>query len=155
MTESGKHCGKRRNCSFWAISSFVTVFSKSRLLQRRQKASIWGKGSIVWAISPFATIVSTTSVSATQIEQKTHFDASETDDFQKRCRKTEFLPFATIFTSLNRWLQSHNLGISAFLPRCLQNRLLQIRYMWERANDAIDQIGRRSLTYITTYCKDL
>ena len=27
-----------------AISSFVTMFSKSCLLQRRQKASIWGKG---------------------------------------------------------------------------------------------------------------
>ena len=35
---------KKRNCSFWAISSFNTMFSKSRLLQRRQKASIWGKG---------------------------------------------------------------------------------------------------------------
>ena len=44
MTWRGKHCGKRRNCLFWAISSFVTMFSKSRLLQRRQKASIWGKG---------------------------------------------------------------------------------------------------------------
>ena len=44
MTKSGKYCGKRRNCTFWAISSFVTMFSKSRLLQRRQKASIWGKG---------------------------------------------------------------------------------------------------------------
>ena len=30
MTKSWKHCGKRRNCSFWAISSFVTMFSKSR-----------------------------------------------------------------------------------------------------------------------------
>ena len=39
-----KHCGKRRNCTFCAISSFVTKFSKSRLLQRRLKASIWGKG---------------------------------------------------------------------------------------------------------------
>ena len=28
MTKSGKHCGKRRNCSFWAISTFVTVFKK-------------------------------------------------------------------------------------------------------------------------------
>ena len=27
---------------------FVTMFSKSRLLQRRQKASIWGKGLIKW-----------------------------------------------------------------------------------------------------------
>ena len=44
MTKSGKHCDKRRNCTFCAISSFVTMFSKSRLLQRRQKASIWGKG---------------------------------------------------------------------------------------------------------------
>ena len=44
MTKSGKHCGKRRNCSFRAISSFVTMFSKGRLLQGRQKASISGKG---------------------------------------------------------------------------------------------------------------
>ena len=44
MTKSWKHCGKRRNCSFWAISSFVTLFSKSCLLQRLQKVSIWGKG---------------------------------------------------------------------------------------------------------------
>ena len=28
MTKSGKHCVKRRNCTFWAISSFVTMFSK-------------------------------------------------------------------------------------------------------------------------------
>ena len=46
MTKSGKHCGKRRNCTFCAISSFVTMFSKSHLLQRRQKASICGKGLI-------------------------------------------------------------------------------------------------------------
>ena len=39
MRKSGKHCVKRRNCTFCAISSFVTMFSKSRLLQRRQKAS--------------------------------------------------------------------------------------------------------------------
>ena len=44
MTKSGKHCGKRRNCTFCAISSFVTMFSKGRLLHRRQKVSIWGKG---------------------------------------------------------------------------------------------------------------
>ena len=33
MTESEKHCGKRRNCLFRAISTFVTMFSKSCLLQ--------------------------------------------------------------------------------------------------------------------------
>ena len=27
--KSGKHCGKRRNCTFCAISSFVTMFSKA------------------------------------------------------------------------------------------------------------------------------
>ena len=32
-SKSGKHCDKRRNCTFCAISSFVTMFSKSRLLQ--------------------------------------------------------------------------------------------------------------------------
>ena len=46
MTKSGKHCGKRRNCTFCAISSFVTMFSISRLLQRHPKAFIWGKGLI-------------------------------------------------------------------------------------------------------------
>ena len=44
MTKSGKHCGKRRNCTFCAISYFVTMFSKSRLLQRCPKAFILGKG---------------------------------------------------------------------------------------------------------------
>ena len=44
MTKIGKHCGQRSNCSFWAVSSFVTMFPKSRLLQRRPKASKWGKG---------------------------------------------------------------------------------------------------------------
>ena len=44
MTKSGKHCGKRRNCTFCAISSFITMFSKSCLLQRRANAFIWGKG---------------------------------------------------------------------------------------------------------------
>ena len=29
MTKSGKHCGKRRNCTFCAISSFVTMFSEA------------------------------------------------------------------------------------------------------------------------------
>ena len=51
MTKSGKHCGKRRNCSFWAISYFVTMFSKSCLLQKRQKTSIWGKGLIYFHIN--------------------------------------------------------------------------------------------------------
>ena len=50
MTKSGKHWGKRRNCSFWAISSFVPMFSKSCLLQRHQKASIWGKGLTLFHI---------------------------------------------------------------------------------------------------------
>ena len=44
MTKSGKHCGKRKKMLVLAISSFVTMFSKSRLLHRRQKAFIWGKG---------------------------------------------------------------------------------------------------------------
>ena len=43
MTKSGKHHGKRRNCTFCAILSFVTMFIKSHLLQRRPKAFIWGE----------------------------------------------------------------------------------------------------------------
>ena len=35
MTKSGKHCGKRRNCTFCAISSFVTMFSESVYMRER------------------------------------------------------------------------------------------------------------------------
>ena len=38
MTKSEKHCDKGE------IARFVTMFSKSRLLQRREKASFEGKG---------------------------------------------------------------------------------------------------------------
>ena len=63
MTKSWKHCGKRRNCSSWAISSFVTMFSKSCLLQRRQKASIWGKGCLCFIrIVPSFHVSSHTSI---------------------------------------------------------------------------------------------
>ena len=41
---------KRRNCTFCAISSFVTMFSKSCLLQSHQKASIWGQEGIAHLI---------------------------------------------------------------------------------------------------------
>ena len=52
MTKSGKHCGKRRNCLFLAISSFVTVFkrlsaadaSESIYMRKRVKVSSLGAG---------------------------------------------------------------------------------------------------------------
>ena len=54
MIKTGKHCVKMRNCMFCAISSFVTMFLKSCLLQRHQKASIWGKGlNLYWNINWF------------------------------------------------------------------------------------------------------
>ena len=40
---SWKRGDKRRNWLFWAISSFVDMFSKSCLLQRHQKLSLWGE----------------------------------------------------------------------------------------------------------------
>ena len=53
-----------------AISYFVTMFSKSCLLQRRQKASIWGKGLNLSHL-------------------QTHFDVSAADEFWKHCGKKE------------------------------------------------------------------
>ena len=41
MTKSGKYCVKRRNYSFWAISSFVTMFSKIRLLTAEASESVY------------------------------------------------------------------------------------------------------------------
>ena len=48
MTKSWKHCGKRRNCLFWAISSFVTMFYKkpsaaeaSERVYMRERVKYW------------------------------------------------------------------------------------------------------------------
>ena len=39
-----KHCGKRRNCSLRAISSFPTVFSKDFFCRRVKTRACLGKG---------------------------------------------------------------------------------------------------------------
>ena len=39
-----KHCGKRRNCLFWAIYTFVRMIFKSCLLQMHHNTSTSGKG---------------------------------------------------------------------------------------------------------------
>ena len=41
---SRKHCGKRRNCSLRAISSFPIMFSKAMCFFMRQNEYLWGKG---------------------------------------------------------------------------------------------------------------
>ena len=41
-----KHCGRSRKCSFWAMFYLCHNVYTRRLLQRRQKASTWGKGLI-------------------------------------------------------------------------------------------------------------
>ena len=76
MTKSGKHFGKRRNCLFWAISSFVTMFSKSCLLQRRL----------------FTERVNQNQTLAIFIDNKpplkqTYFDSSVADNIWKQCAK--------------------------------------------------------------------
>ena len=43
-----KHCGKRRNCSLWAISPFPTVFFKSFILQTRKNQGLCGYGLRVY-----------------------------------------------------------------------------------------------------------
>ena len=47
-----KHCGKRRNCSFWAISPFPSVF-KRLILQTRKNQSLFGKGLIIRTVLYF------------------------------------------------------------------------------------------------------
>ena len=76
MTWSGKHCGKRRNCSFWAIFSFVTMFSKSC-----QKASIWGK----WLTHPISHITN-----LQQMIMKTFNPFPHIDAFWRLCSKLLF-----------------------------------------------------------------
>ena len=39
-----KHCGKRRNCSLQAISSFLTVFSKELYCRHVKSRACLGKG---------------------------------------------------------------------------------------------------------------
>ena len=43
--KSWKYCGKRRKCSLWAISPFVTMFSKSLCCNGVRKASVCWKGT--------------------------------------------------------------------------------------------------------------
>ena len=47
VLETGrKHCGKRRNCSLLAISSFPTVFSKGLYCRHVKNQGLFGKGLI-------------------------------------------------------------------------------------------------------------
>ena len=46
-----KHCGKRRNCSWRAISPFFTVFSKDLYSRHVKSSDCLGKDLNVWAIS--------------------------------------------------------------------------------------------------------
>ena len=39
-----KHCGKRRNCSLWAISPFPTVFSRDMYCRHVKTRACLGKG---------------------------------------------------------------------------------------------------------------
>ena len=54
MTKTGKHCEKKRNCSCWAISSFVTLFSKksfsaeaSESVHMKGKYHIWCQSVLI------------------------------------------------------------------------------------------------------------
>ena len=115
MTKSGKHCDKRRNCTFCAISSFDTMFSKSCLLQRRQKTSIWGKGLIEPTLSCFPSLA--------RIPFLSHL--AKADNFWKHC-DSSYLSFRD---NVQRF--------SLILPRCFKSRLLQMTLcqkqigMWE------------------------
>ena len=65
-------------------------------------------------------------------------DASAADNFWKpcdkrrNCAKQAISPFATMFSTLFKKLNSHLLRYITFLPKCSQSHLLQICYMWER-----------------------
>ena len=48
MTISGKHCGKRRNCSFWSISSLLLCFQTAVCCRCVRKRLYDGKG---WTVT--------------------------------------------------------------------------------------------------------
>ena len=50
MTKSGKHCGKRRNCTFCAISSFVTVFKKPSAAEASESVYMRERVKMLWPI---------------------------------------------------------------------------------------------------------
>ena len=110
MTKSGKHCGKRRNCLFCAISSCVTMFSKSCLLQRCQKASIWGKGLITLsAVAYLHTILLKFGILEFCLLQ----------NILQTCNRT--------FRIDNAWVTSHTImTFSALKPRMTQFRIFPV-----------------------------
>ena len=64
MTKSGKHCGKRRNCTFCAISSFVTMFFKkpsaaeaSESVYMRERANLELYYFVQWPYREFVGII--------------------------------------------------------------------------------------------------
>ena len=138
MTKSRKHCVKRRNYSFWAISSFVTIFSKSRPLQRRQKASIWGKGlkSVLKLYSEFsicstkfsdvfkAENIRNSTLSNTQM----HFDAAG----ETIAEKGAISLLVTLFLTV---ININNLLYGDFWVNTFQSRLFVVCWeLWYQVN---------------------
>ena len=93
MTEGGKHCVKRRNCTFCAISSFVTVFKKlsaaeaSESVYMRERVNTFQYTGTFWVLLQHTTFENV--VTRGEIAH-------------------DKLPFATMFSTLfNNFKNSH------------------------------------------------
>ena len=73
-----KHCGKRRNCAFWAISTFVAMFSKVICCRCVRKRLYVGKGLTVSKL-------------------QTYFNAFEADNFLHNVNLITICSFIDIF----------------------------------------------------------
>ena len=132
MTKSGKHCGKRRNCTFWVNFSHKKICSAFLHI---------GKGQ-----TNNPKYYSTFSI------KKTLSDASAADRFLKKhvykrrnCSK-QFLILSPCF----QLLYFHLKGISKRISVCFQSFLLQICCVRERVNAFWRLYGRRLFENIVT-----
>ena len=136
MTKSGKNCGKSRNCTFCAISSFVTMFSKSCLLQRRQKASIWGKG-LIRLINPFQHTKALWHFYSRQVSPQcfhTFGDLFRNETLDHWFLKPPGLKFNfEVVTNLNNSFHSHNFNVCQSYSYESQGKIL-VLLKWKGGN---------------------
>ena len=127
----------KTNYSFWAISSFVAMFSKICLLQRCHKASTWGKGLSItnndiayYSFNPFPFA----NVILTHLQQTT---------FENSVAKGEILHNEQLIILPQcfkpvQWFNYHLQRFSIFVACCFETLLLHMYWKWKRVKQSID-----------------
>ena len=122
-----KHCDKRRNCSFWAISSIFSDFSKEVCC--RGKWNIWKN------LNTFQHETLRNGMHLQQTTFKNIFAKGETSHISIN---SSFVTMNSTHVQYMNWLSL--IDFFHILIRCLQSRMLQASRMWKSDKGAEFQI---------------